>query len=214
MPKDEHPIHEITLLRHGESEGNAGGYYQGQADGFPLTERGREQVWALAVYWQSTGVTFDTCIASPLSRARETAEIIADILGLEVEIDPIWLERNNGKFAGLHNSEVEKAPRDERPTIYTPIGETGETEWELYLRGGRAMQSLLHRPAARYLVVSHGAILNATLRATLGVRPQAMFRGVWFHFRNAAFASLTYSPDSDRWGVYGVNQRPHWDDER
>jgi broad specificity phosphatase PhoE len=214
MPKDEQPIYEITLLRHGESEGNAGGYYQGQAEGFPLTERGREQVWSLAVYWQSVGVTFDTCIASPLIRARETAEIIADILGLEVEIDPTWMERDNGKFAGAHHTEVEKSPRDDMQSIYNPIGEHGETEWELYLRGGRAIQSILHRDPARYLVVSHGAILNATLRATFGVTPQPMFRGVWFHFRNTAYASLTYSPGSARWGVHGINQRPHWDDGR
>jgi broad specificity phosphatase PhoE len=213
MPKDT-PLYEITLLRHGESEGNAGGYYQGQAEGFPLTERGREQAWSLAVYWQATGVTFDTCIASPQPRARETAEIIADILGLEVELDPLWMERDNGNFAGLHHAEVEKKPRDDLHSIYTPIGETGETEWELHLRGGRAIQSILHRAPARYLIVSHGAILNATLRAALGIVPQSMFRGTWFRFRNTAFASLRYIPASDRWDVHGINRRPHWEAEQ
>ena len=62
----------ITLLRHGESLGNAGGIHQGQAD-FELSEIGLAQAHALADRWQRESVTFDRIISSPLLRARQTA---------------------------------------------------------------------------------------------------------------------------------------------
>jgi 2,3-bisphosphoglycerate-dependent phosphoglycerate mutase len=205
----ENSIFYITLLRHAESIGNANGYHQGQAD-FPLTERGKNQAYALTEYWVSHDMRFDTCLASPQSRARETAEIIAPVLGLDIEYDPVWMERDNGIYAGLKQDEArQRYPYPDFQPLYEPIGQTGESEWELYMRGGRAIQSLLHRPPARYLVVSHGAILNMTMRALLGITPQANFQGTRFKFRNSAFASLTYRPDVHEWMVHGVNQRPH-----
>jgi broad specificity phosphatase PhoE len=81
------------------------------------------------------------------------------------------------------------------------------------MRGGRAIQSVLHQPPARYLIVSHGAILNMTLRALLGIAPQANFQGPRFRFRNTAFVSLEYRPEGHNWLVNGINQRPHWQDE-
>lgn len=104
----------ITLLRHGESTGNAEGYFQGQAD-FPLTERGKEQSRALAGYWTSHGVRFDAVISSPLARARQTAEILAEHLvethktdQAGVECIPEWQERDFGRISGLHRQEVEE----------------------------------------------------------------------------------------------------------
>ena len=73
-------IFNITLLRHGESVGNAESRWQGQAE-FPLTDRGRAQANALAARWKVEGVRFDHIISSPLERARETAGIVAGALG-------------------------------------------------------------------------------------------------------------------------------------
>jgi len=213
MSDEKDHIYNIILLRHGESIGNANGYHQGQAE-FPLTERGQAQALALGNYWHSHDVTFDYCIASPQSRARETAEIIAGTLDLQIEFDPVWMERNNGVYAGLQQDEArERYPYPAFQAIYQPIGQTGESEWELYMRGGRAIQSILHRPPARYLIVSHGAILNMAMRALLGIMPQANFQGARFRFRNTAFVTLTYRPDRHQWMVDGVNQRPHWPDQ-
>lgn len=210
MPEEKDYLYQIILLRHAESVGNANGYHQGQAE-FPLTDRGREQARVLADYWQSKGVVFDYCISSPQSRTRETAEIVADVLGLEIEYDPVWMERDNGHYAGLQQEEArQRFPYPEFQPLYERIGQTGESEWELYMRGGRAIQSVLHRPAARYLIVSHGAILNMTLRALMGIAPQANFQGTRFRFRNAAFVTLTYRPEAHEWMIHGINQRPHW----
>ncbi len=174
----EHPDqYHVILLRHGQSEGNANGYYQGQAD-FPLTETGREQATALAERWAGEEVRFHRIIASPLLRARETAEIIARRLEAPLELDPIWMEWANGRLEGM--SMVEGARKVPAPGFIDPymhIGETGESITELYLRAGRAVQMLIDRGPASYLVVAHGGILNMALKAILGITPQADFLG-------------------------------------
>ena len=90
----------ITLLRHGESDGNAAGIIQGQQN-HALTALGRQQAEILARRWKARGVAFDCIIASPLSRARQTAEIVAGELGLTLEFDPVWMERSFGAGEGL-----------------------------------------------------------------------------------------------------------------
>ncbi len=72
------------------------------------------------------------------------------------------------------------------------------------------MQSLVTRPEGNYLIVSHGGLLNVVLYAILGIAPQANFQGVRFRFRNAAFATLTYSPGAHIWLVEGLNDHAHW----
>jgi 2,3-bisphosphoglycerate-dependent phosphoglycerate mutase len=202
-------IYHITLLRHGESQGNFEGRHQGQAD-FPLTERGREQSQALLQRWKDESKGFDLVISSPLIRARETAEIIAGGLDIPILFDPLWMERDNGLMAGLSEDEVrDTLPQPPFVHPYQPIGETGESQWELYLRAGKAVQSLFTHPAGRYLIVSHGGILNMFFYAILGISPQPNFHGPRFRFNNSAFATLQYQPSSHRWYILGVNDYLH-----
>lgn len=197
--------HHIVFLRHGESVGNAENRFQGHAD-FPLTERGRVQARALAARWQAEGVTFDRCIASPLLRARQTAEIVCDALDVPLEFDPGWMEINNGKMAGLTPEEGERiVPRPKFMTPYTRFGETGESRWELYLRAGQNIQRLIDSPPARILVVAHGGILNMAMYAVLGIPVQADSHGPRFRFRNTAFATLEYVAESHKWSLLGFD---------
>ena len=206
-------IYYITFLRHAESTGNAENLLQGQMD-LPLTEKGRAQARALAQRWQAEGVTFDQAIASPLVRARETAEIVLAALPAPLEFDPLWMERNNGKFAGLSADEVRAAHKKEDFTNpYQAVAETGESDWEVYLRGGQALLSLIRRPPGKYLIVSHGGILNMTLYAILGIAPAPNFQGPRFRFQNAGFSQFRYYPSRHRWRVDVLGDRAHWKDE-
>lgn len=202
----------ITLLRHGESVGNAESRWQGQAD-FPLTGKGRAQANALARRWKKEGVKFDHVISSPLARAKETSEIIASALNLKLEFDPLWLERDNGEFSGLTANEVrENFSHPEFITPYDPVGFDGEGDWELFLRAGQALHDLLKREPARYLIVSHGGLLNQVMHAVVGVAPQANNSGTRFRFGNTAFAQLIYFPHQHRWAIDKVNDQTHWQD--
>ena len=213
-PSEQPDQYHLILLRHGESEGNANGYYQGQAD-FPLTATGREQAAALAERWAGEGVRFQRIITSPLLRARETAEIIARRLEAPLELDPIWMEWANGRLEGMSMVEArEKYPRPAFIDPYMHIGETGESITELYLRAGRAVQMLIDRGPASALVVAHGGILNMALKAILGITPQADFQGAHFRFRNTSFARLTYTPSHHEWLLEAVNDQRHWEDRQ
>jgi len=202
----------ITLLRHGESIGNAESRWQGQSE-YPLTDKGRKQAHSLAARWKKEKAKFDFVISSPLSRTKETAEIIASALNLKVELDPLWLERDNGEFSGLTAHEV-RTNFDHPPfyTPYDPVGLKGEGDWELFLRAGQALHELLKRPVGRYLVVSHGGLLNQVMHAVVGVGPQANNSGTRFRFENTAFAQLLYFPHQHRWAIDRLNDNLHLSD--
>jgi 2,3-bisphosphoglycerate-dependent phosphoglycerate mutase len=204
-------FYSITLLRHGESVGNAEGYYQGQYD-FPLTEAGRDQVQKLVARWQADGTQFDQIIASPLARAKETAEAVASALDVPIQYEPLWKERDNGVLGGLkHEVADEKYPQPDFFTPYDNIGETGEGNFELYLRAGQAIHKLLRMPPARYLIVSHGGTLNQALYVVLGIAHQANGQGTRFRFGNTSITRLRYDPENHIWLVLGLNDCTHLD---
>jgi 2,3-bisphosphoglycerate-dependent phosphoglycerate mutase len=209
---NETSIYHITFLRHGESVGNAEDRFQGRAD-FPLTEKGCAQAQALADRWLAESVTFDKCIASPLLRARQTAEIISATLNMPLELDPDWMEIDNGLVAGLTEEQAAQvAPRPGFTTPYTHFGKTGESRWELYLRAGRAIQHLLDRAPGSYLVASHGGILNMALYAILGIPLQADSGGPRFMFHNTTFTTFRYEPERHSWRMLNFDDRSHWKD--
>ena len=211
MENKPQPFH-ITILRHGESVGNAESRWQGQAE-YPLTDTGRKQVQALAERWKNEKMKFDLIISSPLERTKETAEIIASTLDLKIEFEPLWLERDNGDFSGLTAHEVRQnfthAPFT---TPYDSVGGDGEGDWELFLRAGQALQGLLKREPAKYLIVSHGGLLNQFMHAVIGLAPQANNAGTRFRFSNTAFAQLMYYPHQHRWAIDKLNDHVHWKD--
>ncbi len=191
--------YDFVFLRHGESVGNAEERFQGQSD-YPLTEAGRRQAQALAQRWAREGLHFDVAITSPLTRARETARIVADALHVPVEVDPIWMERNAGEIAGLTRKEtLERYPNADQRTPYDAFGDSGEGDWELFLRAGAAVHQLLKRPPGQYLVVTHGGLLNKIMYALLGIPVQSNFTGPSFRFGNTGYARFKYLPARHQW---------------
>lgn len=208
MNPTDKPVYHFVFLRHGESVGNAESRWQGQSD-YPLTEKGRTQARALAERWRSEGVKFDLVVSSPLGRAHETAEIVASALNVKLELDPIWLERNIGEMEGLTAEEVRQRPQPPFTTPYDSVGGDGEGDWELFLRAGQALHDLLRRPAGRYLIVSHGGLLNQLMHAIVGVAPHVDPSGVRFRFENTSFARVIYFPYQHRWAIDSLNDRSH-----
>jgi 2,3-bisphosphoglycerate-dependent phosphoglycerate mutase len=206
-------IHTITFLRHGESVGNAENLFQGHAD-FPLTENGHQQAQALAERWKVEDRSFDFCFSSPLQRARETAEILCAALVIPLKFDSDWMEINNGVIAGLNILDAEKmAPRPASITPYTHFGRTGESLWEVFLRAGHAIQHILDQAPGRYLVVSHGGILNLAMYAILGIPIQIDPTGPRFMFGNTTFATFTYETENNNWRLQHFDDRSHWKDK-
>jgi broad specificity phosphatase PhoE len=142
----------ILLARHGETEWNRIGRYQGWADP-PLNDTGRAQARKLAAQLGST--PFDAVYSSDLRRARETAEIVAAPHAMQVIVEPGLREVNVGEWSGLTRAEVEaRFPRGERPG--------GETREEHTARVLEAAERIARAHAGRQiLVVSHGGTMRA-----------------------------------------------------
>ncbi len=202
----------ITLLRHGESEGNLQGVIQGQLD-YPLTSAGIDQARKLAAFWESEGYSFDQVISSPLKRASQTAEIIAASINASITYDPLWKERCFGQLQGISLHEIsQRNPPVDFFHPYQSIGGNGESQVELYSRASQAIQSLLRLPPGSYLVVSHGGILNKALFVILGITPQAHYNSPVFHFGNTGYAQFRYNSATRQWAVLSLNNQV-WPDE-
>ena len=193
---------EITFMRHGRSRADDEEVIEGRYDS-PLTEVGRKQVRSRGEELKTRGLAFDTIIASPLVRASETAEIVGRILGLQVESDADWMERDNGPLAGLPHQEAEEkypAPAFQHPfaPLVASVG-AGESDWALHCRAVRALENVIRRGPGRYLVVAHGGILNAALRCVVGAQPLVNGQGISFSFGDTGYVRTHYRPGQHRW---------------
>ena len=166
----------LLLVRHGETDWNAEGRLQGHTDR-PLNDYGREQARRLAEQLEQ----IDAVYASDLSRARETAEIVAGRLGLPVVVDPDLREKDWGTWEGLTS--------DERLGVEYE-GETTEAHRDRVLA---AVQRIAERhPGERVLVVTHGGCLRRIQAAVAGVAmPVIENCGLWaMAHRDGSFSPI------------------------
>ncbi|HEU4427979.1 MAG TPA: histidine phosphatase family protein [Myxococcota bacterium] len=152
----------IVLLRHAQSEWNAVGRWQGHGDP-SLSALGLEQAQAVAVRLSAAGLGFERVVASDLARALETAEIVGKQLGLAVQREPLWRERDIGTWTGLTHEEIAaRWPEDyahfrAHEEHARPGG--GESNAMLRARAQRALAALRAKHGrARVLVVTHRGI--------------------------------------------------------
>jgi 2,3-bisphosphoglycerate-dependent phosphoglycerate mutase len=194
----------IIFVRHGRSRADDEGVHEGRYDS-PLTEVGRRQVQERAGHFQACGIQPDAVICSPLMRARESAEIIARALSARVEADSDWMEIDNGPLAGMdfHLAEAQY-PRPAFRNPYEPFWGTGESDWQIYARAARAVESVVRRGKGLYLVVAHGGILNAALRTITGAGPAVNYQGCWFEFGDAGYVQTVYHPEKHQWWITKV----------
>ena len=165
----------ILLARHGETPWNAEGRYQGQED-IPLSDVGIAQATALGQRLRE--VQIDRAIASPLSRARRTAELaLGEARAAQLMFDGGLMEIGHGEWEGLLASEIrERDP--ERLTAWRDAPDTVQMPGE----GGESLQQVLDRawPAfaracaglgedGTLLVVAHDAVNRVLLCRVLGI---------------------------------------------
>jgi len=149
------------FLRHGETDWNAQGLSQGRTD-IPLNQVGILQAERAAEALRTSGVA--TIVASPLLRAKRTAEIVAGVLNLPVALDADLAEVDFGEQEGQPMGDWYD---DWIAGTYTPA--RAETFQDLLDRTIRAVNRATERPAP-VLVVAHGALFRA-LRLALGHEP-------------------------------------------
>lgn len=158
----------ILLVRHGETDWNREGRWQGHADP-SLNELGREQARALAT--RVLAEPIDAIYSSDLARARETAAIVGAGVGLEPRLDPRLREVDVGEWSGLTSDEVERrypgaVERRRSGGVGWERGESYEQMSERVIAGLHAIAEV-HR-GGRVLVVTHGGPMRAVWLACGG----------------------------------------------
>ena len=159
----------LYAVRHGETEWNHEGRQQGHLDS-PLTDVGVRQAEALAEGLAGRGA--DVLYASDLGRAMQTARIIANRLGLDVNQDARLRERHLGTMQGLTKAEfAKKFPREADrfnsgdPDYVLPEGESARQRYE---RTIACAEDIARRHAGEcVLIVAHGGVLMSFIYRAL-----------------------------------------------
>lgn len=148
----------LYLVRHGETDWNRQHLIQGRTD-IPLNDTGRQQARATGRLLARR--SWDAVVASPLSRAFETASIIADELGLPVPTtDDALVERNYGEAEGLDWDEVQRLFPGETPVPGR------ESHGDVAARALPALMAIAEaHPDEAVLVVSHGGVIRSVIGA-------------------------------------------------
>ena len=183
----------LYCIRHGQSIYNAEGRIQGQAD-VSLSDLGRLQGQAAARAMVGLGV--EAVFASPLRRARDTAGMVADGLGLEVQTDDRLKEVDCGLFQDRMRGEILREFegmierwRSGHPDFVFPQGESRQS---LIHRGHEVLDAISKSPHAAVAVVSHGGLLLAGMKSLLGIRSTEPP----LELRNTSISKLKIGPDS------------------
>ena len=165
------------LARHGETEWNASGRYQGAKDS-PLTEKGREQARRIGRKLASVCKTAPPLLAyvSPLGRARETAALIGESVPLEIRFEPRIAEISAGAWDGLSMYEIDVeypgALSKGGPDDWYFLGPGGETFEDAFAR----VSEWLSEAVSPSLVVTHGLASRIIRGAFCGLSKKDMLR--------------------------------------
>lgn len=125
----------LVLIRHGETDWNVEGRYQGQADP-PLNEKGRQQARAVAHKLENLGL--ELLYTSPLRRARQTAQIIGNALGLPIYVEPRLMEINQGEWETLLVTEIQAR--------FPDLFQRWESDpWSVHIPGGETLAQVQER---------------------------------------------------------------------
>lgn len=199
----------ILLARHGETKWNAEGRYQGQVD-VPLSEVGEAQARQLGERLRD--VRIDRAIASPLARAKRTAELA---LGPEreamLDLDPGFAEIAHGTWEGLLASEIGamdpdrlRAWREAPETVLMPQGESLQhvldRAWPALARACADLG-----PDDTLLVVAHDAVNRVLLCKLLGLPLSRL----WAFRQAPTTINLLEGPDVNHLDVVRLNDCSH-----
>lgn len=193
------------LVRHGESVANTKGIYQGQTFNAPLSDMGKLQAKALAKYFESLEIK--KIIASPLLRAKQTAQEVADLKKINVVNSMEVIETNHGEWEGVNKKIIEK----KWPDIYKTWMETpadakfpkGETFLETQERIIKWWESVTKNEEDT-LVITHDNIIRILVANVLGLP----LNNIWkFELNPAAVTIIETNGNNHR--LIALDEKKH-----
>ena len=204
----------IFLVRHGATVLTAEDRFAGATE-VELSDEGREQVRRLAL--RLSGEKIAAVYASPMGRTVETAQILAEPHGLEIQTRDGLREISHGRWEQMTRKEVEAAfPEEaaaweEDPYTFAPVG--GESGLAVTARALPVLMDIVREHVGEdILIVSHKATIRLLLSSLLGFDPRR-YRDTLdqspaalniVDFRNAACARLTLFNDTSHYSAGGL----------
>ncbi|MBD3190467.1 MAG: hypothetical protein GF308_07475 [Candidatus Heimdallarchaeota archaeon] len=201
----------IVLIRHGESIANKERIIQGHKD-YPLTERGEKQAKELAEKMVKENFTCSAIYSSDLTRAKKTAEIIAEVLDCKKIIyDERLREMNLGNRQGKKNEALTEEENKlteriwEEHDLKFPGG--GESVNEMKARVKAAFEEIIqnHTEKETAVIVGHGGSLYHILHHILDVFPET---DEWFS--NCSYNELVREQNDDKWQLTMFNGKKNY----
>ncbi|WP_369388862.1 bifunctional RNase H/acid phosphatase [Streptomyces sp. CG1] len=189
----------FVLLRHGETPLTPQKRFSGSGGTDPsLSTAGREQAHRVAEALARRG-TIETILASPLTRTRETAAVVATRLGLDVTIEDGLRETDFGAWEGLTFGEVrDRHPDDLNAWLADPEAHPtggGESFAETATRIAATRDKLVAAYAGRtVLLVTHVTPIKTFVRLALGAPPESLFR---MELSAASLSAVAYYADGN-----------------
>jgi len=158
---------DILVIRHGQSEADILNVIEGRAD-FSLTELGHKQATKMAE-WVNGYMKLDKIFASPLQRARQTAEKLSTATGVPIEFDENLMEWKNGLIAGLPFEEADKKYPKPNPYFPHTVVYEQESDIEFRARAEIALSKIINEnpPDSKIAIVSHGGMINRLFQSFL-----------------------------------------------
>lgn len=203
----------VLLVRHGETAWNREGRYQGRTD-IPLSPDGEVQVRALGQ--RLAHLPIDLAIASPLSRAKNTAQAILAGRATPLELDEGLLEISHGQWEGQLASDIELSHAEmfgtwrSRPDRDVPAGPEAETlgdvedrAWPVLVRAFARLETL--GPDATALIAAHDAVNRVLLCHVLGLP----LSRVWMFRQAPATLNVLSGPSLAELQLVRLNDSEH-----
>ncbi|WP_293349529.1 MULTISPECIES: histidine phosphatase family protein [unclassified Microcoleus] len=195
-PRDGHSGPRLLLVRHGETDWNRAGKFQGQID-VPLNDNGREQARQAAEFLKD--VKLDFAISSSMLRPKETAEIILKYHGdLQLELRDELREISHGLWEGKFESEIEASYpglleewKTSPENVQMPEGENLE---QVSTRAIAAWREIVKSVSGTGIVVAHDAVNKALLCHLFNLEPEHFWK---FKQGNGAVSVIDYPHGPD-----------------
>lgn len=172
----------FLMIRHGQSVANENGIFAGHTDAH-LTELGELQARKTAEYIKGH-YKVDKIFASPLQRAKRTAEISGELLGLQTETRPELAEIFAGKWEGMRYDDIPNIYPDDHNVWVNDIGKCrptdGESVAELYERVVGAIKKIAEEfPDSTVLIGTHATPVRAASAYALGIPAERLREVPW-----------------------------------
>lgn len=210
----------VYLVRHGESEGNTKGFFQGRTD-CPLSPNGLLQAKALEERFRD--IKYDAIYTSPLLRTRLTAEAVNCYHSLPITQDTGLLEIDGGVFEGVAFDELPQKYPDEfevwRSTPHLFAAPKSETMAEVYERISKTILRLAGENKGKTIVlVSHGCAIKNALCFAMGLPLEQLEQAPWpdntsisrLCFDNELGVSVELCDDSSHLEPLGLTKPSYW----